>query len=140
MNISIGKSSMKLLILSFVFFTCATGFAASQVVVIPLGGDSVNKGLVPVAVGSIDSLGGISSAFGVSSVLNSEVGTYVITLSGEIDSGNPIVMLTPFTTGFPGPEIMGYEAIDSNSFRIRVQDAAGDAKDSAFSFAVYNVE
>ena len=133
------KHSKLIAVATLIAISFSTSVLA-KVVVVPLPAESVNKGLVPVAVGAIDSLGGISSGHGISSVSNPSTGEYIINIDGTISDANPIVVLSPFTIGFGIPEIMGYEKIDSDSFRVRVQDVAGTAKDSAFSFAVYYVE
>jgi hypothetical protein len=139
MSTSNNKNFIKILVISFTIFIFGMSPALAQVVVIPLPADSVNKGLVPVAVGSIDSLGGISSGFGIDSVTNPSAGVYVITLSSTINPGNPIVTITPFTIGAGAPEIAGYEAINSTSFRVQIQNASGIAVSSAFAFTAYNV-
>ncbi|MCH9659531.1 MAG: hypothetical protein K0U54_01325 [Bacteroidetes bacterium] len=92
---------------------------------------------LPIAYGSIDSVGGISSGYGISSVNNSAVGVYEITLNLDSNPANTIVTITPFTIGFGTPEIAGYETTGANSFTVRIQDATGTARDSAFSFMVY---
>ena len=90
-----------------------------------------------IAYGSIDSLGGISTGYGVDSVNNSATGVYEITLDLDSNAANTVVMITPFTTGFGIPEIAGYETTGANTFTVRIQDASGTARDSAFSFVVY---
>ncbi len=90
-----------------------------------------------IAYGSIDSLGGISTGYGIASVNNSATGVYEITLDLDSNPANTIVTITPFTIGFGIPEIAGYETTSANTFTVRIQDAAGTARDSAFSFVVY---
>ena len=92
---------------------------------------------MPIAYGSIDSLGGISTGYGIASVNNSATGVYEITLSLDSNPANTVVSITPFTIGFGIPEIAGYETIDANNFIIRIQDNNGTARDSAFTFVVY---
>lgn len=92
---------------------------------------------VAIAYGSIDSLGGISTGYGIASVNNSAVGVYEITLDLDSNPANTLVTITPFTIGFGVPEIAGYETTGANTFTVRIQDAAGTARDSAFSFVVY---
>ena len=91
----------------------------------------------PIAYGSIDSLGGISTGYGIDSVNNSATGVYEITLDLDSNAANTVVMITPFTIGFGIPEIAGYETTGPNTFTIRIQDVGGTARDSAFSFVVY---
>ncbi|MDC8006066.1 hypothetical protein POV27_18585 [Aureisphaera galaxeae] len=90
-----------------------------------------------IAYGSIDSLGGISTGYGIASVNNSATGVYEITLDLDSNPANTIVTITPFTIGFGVPEIAGYETTGANTFTVRIQDASGTARDSAFSFVVY---
>lgn len=92
---------------------------------------------VPIAFGSIDSLGGISTGYGITSVNNSATGVYEVVIDLDSNPANTIVTITPFTIGFGIPEIAGYETTGSNSFTIRIQDASGTARDSAFTFVVY---
>ncbi len=92
---------------------------------------------VPIAFGSIDSLGGISTGYGIASVNNSATGVYEVTLDLDSNPANTIVTITPFTIGFGVPEICGYETTGANTFTIRIQDASGTARDSAFTFVVY---
>lgn len=92
---------------------------------------------VPICYGSIDSLGGISSGYGIASVNNSATGVYEITMDLDSNPANTIVNVTPFTIGFGIPEIAGYETVSANSFTVRIQDASGTARDSAFTFVVY---
>lgn len=121
---------------SLVLFS-SFGHAQNKVVVVPMAGDSVEPALIPVAVGSIDAIGGISSGYGIASVTNPATGSYTITLTSSISSGNPIVNVTPYT-GSPGsPEIAGYSPQSSNSFNVTIQDEAGNGVDSAFAFTVY---
>ncbi|MBX2827437.1 MAG: hypothetical protein KTR22_04710 [Flavobacteriaceae bacterium] len=90
-----------------------------------------------IAYGSIDSLGGISTGYGIASVTNSDTGVYEIELDLDSNPANTIVTITPFTIGFGIPEIAGYETTSANTFIVRIQDASGTARDSAFSFVVY---
>ncbi len=90
-----------------------------------------------IAYGSIDSVGGISTGYGIASVNNSATGVYEITLDLDSNPANTVVMITPFTIGFGTPEICGYETTGANTFTVRIQDASGSARDSAFSFVVY---
>jgi len=90
-----------------------------------------------IAYGSIDSVGGISTGYGITSVTNSAVGVYEIVLDLDSNPANTVVTITPFTIGFGTPEICGYESTGSNTFTVRIQDATGTARDSAFSFVVY---
>lgn len=90
-----------------------------------------------IAYGSIDSVGGISTGYGIASVTNSAVGVYDVVLDLDSNPANTIVTITPFTIGFGVPEICGYETTGANTFTIRIQDAAGTARDSAFTFVVY---
>lgn len=114
------------------------GHAQNKVVVVPMAGDSVEPALIPVAVGSLDSVGGIGSGYGIASVTHNAVGSYTITLTNNISNQNPIVNITPFT-GSPGdPEIVGYSPQSSNSFNVTIQDEAGNGVDSAFAFTVYS--
>ncbi len=92
---------------------------------------------VPIAYGSIDSLGGISTGYGITSVNNSATGVYEVTLDLDSNPANTIVTITPFTIGFGVPEIAGYETTSANTFTVRIQDASGTARDSAFTFVVY---
>lgn len=92
---------------------------------------------VPIAYGSIDSLGGISTGYGIASVNNSATGVYQITMDLDSNPANTIVSITPFTIGFGTPEIAGYETTGANTFTVRIQDASGTARDSAFAFVVY---
>jgi hypothetical protein len=121
---------------SLVLFS-SFGHAQNKVVVVPMAGDSVEPALIPVAVGSIDSIGGINSGYGIASVTNHAAGRYTITLTSNISPDNPIVNVTPYT-GSPGsPEIAGYSPLTSNSFDVTIQDEAGNGVDSAFAFIVY---
>ncbi|WP_435579039.1 hypothetical protein [Gilvibacter sp.] len=90
-----------------------------------------------IAYGSIDSLGGISTGYGIASVNNSATGVYEITLDLDSNPTNTVVTITPFTIGFGIPEIAGYETTGANTFTVRIQDASGSARDSAFTFVVY---
>ncbi len=90
-----------------------------------------------IAYGSIDSVGGISTGYGIASVTNSATGVYDVVLDLDSNPANTIVTITPFTIGFGVPEIAGYESTGANTFTIRIQDATGTARDSAFSFVVY---
>lgn len=90
-----------------------------------------------IAYGSIDSLGGISTGYGIASVNNSATGVYEITLDLDSNPANTVVTITPFTIGFGIPEIAGYETTGANTFTVRIQDASGSARDSAFTFVVY---
>ena len=92
---------------------------------------------VPIAYGSIDAVGGINTGYGVASVNNSNTGIYEITLDLETNPANPTVVITPFTLGIGIPEIAGYEALNANTFRVNIQDVAGVARNSAFSFVVF---
>lgn len=121
----------------------ATGnFTTSGFVEVSLNTDSpqdnrIYGNSVPIAYGSIDSLGGISTGYGIGSVTNSATGVYEITLDLDSNVTNTVVTITPFTIGFGIPEIAGYETIDQNNFIVRIQDASGTARDSAFTFVVY---
>ena len=92
---------------------------------------------MPIAYGSIDSLGGISTGYGIASVNNSATGVYEITLDLDSNPANTVVNITPFTIGFGIPEIAGYETTSANTFIVRIQDTSGTARDSAFTFVVY---
>lgn len=92
-----------------------------------------------VAYGSVDSVGGISTGYGISSVTNSATGVYEIVIDLPSNPANTLVMITPFTIGFGTPEICGYETTGANTFTVRIQDASGTARDSAFTFVVYGM-
>lgn len=92
---------------------------------------------MPIAYGSIDSVGGISTGYGITSVTNSATGVYEIVLDLNTNAANTVVTLTPFTGSFGTPEIMGYEATGGNTFTVRIMDVTGAARDSAFAFTVY---
>lgn len=90
-----------------------------------------------IAYGSIDSVGGISTGYGITSVTNSAVGVYEIVIDLPSNAANTVVSITPFTIGFGTPEICGYESTGANTFTVRIQDASGTPRDSAFAFTVY---
>lgn len=90
-----------------------------------------------IAYGSIDSVGGISTGYGIASVNNSATGVYEVVLGLDSNPANTVVTITPFTIGFGVPEICGYETTGANTFTVRIQDATGTARDSAFTFVVY---
>ncbi|MBV1922747.1 MAG: hypothetical protein KUG68_01830 [Flavobacteriaceae bacterium] len=90
-----------------------------------------------IAYGSIDSVGGISTGYGISSVTNSATGVYEVVMDLDSNPANTVVTITPFTIGFGVPEICGYETTGANTFTVRIQDATGTARDSAFTFVVY---
>ena len=92
---------------------------------------------IAIAYGSIDSVGGISTGYGIASVNNSALGVYEVVLDLDSNPANTVVTITPFTIGFGVPEICGYETTGANTFTIRIQDADGNARDSAFTFVVY---
>jgi len=90
-----------------------------------------------IAYGSIDSVGGISTGYGIASVTNSATGVYEVVMDLDSNPANTVVTITPFTIGFGVPEICGYETTGANTFTVRIQDATGSARDSAFTFVVY---
>ena len=92
---------------------------------------------MPIAYGSISSSGGISAGYGIASVTSSGGGVYNIVLTHATETGNPIVSITPFTTGIGSPEIVGYQNVSANEFRVNIQTTGGVGTDSAFSFVVY---
>ena len=75
--------------------------------------------------------------YGIASVNNSATGVYEVTLDLDSNPANTVVTITPFTIGFGIPEIAGYETTGANTFIVRIQDASGTARDSAFTFVVY---
>lgn len=93
---------------------------------------------MPIAFGSV-ALGfnDIQTGYGITSFSNPATGEYDIVIDHETDMSNCVVLVTPFTGGFGNPEIAGYEATGPNSFKVRIQTAAGVARDSAFTFVVY---
>ena len=92
---------------------------------------------MPIAYGSIDAAGGISTGYGITSVANSAPGTYEIVLDHATNVSNSIVIITPFTGAIGLPEIAGYSPISANSIKVVIQSASGTAASSAFSFVVY---
>ncbi|WP_347373000.1 hypothetical protein [Aequorivita sp. Q41] len=93
---------------------------------------------MPIAFGSV-ALGfnDIQTGYGITSFANPAVGTYDIVLDHATDMDNCIVLITPYTGGFGTPEIAGYQPTGPNSFTVRIQNASGVARDSAFTFVVY---
>jgi hypothetical protein len=93
---------------------------------------------MPIAFGSV-ALGfnDIQTGYGITSFANPAIGQYDIVLDHATDMSNCIVLVTPFTGAFGTPEIAGYEPTGPNSFTVRIQTAAGVARDSAFTFVVY---
>jgi len=93
---------------------------------------------MPIAFGSV-ALGfnDIQTGYGITSFANPAVGEYDIVIDHATDMSNCIVVVTPYTGSFGTPEICGYEPTGTNSFKVRIQTAAGVARDSAFTFVVY---
>ncbi|GAB5400653.1 MAG: hypothetical protein Aureis2KO_22380 [Aureisphaera sp.] len=117
--------------------TTTSGFYESTQTTTSPAANRIYGNSTAIAYGSIDSLGGISTGYGIDSVNNSATGVYEITLDLDSNPANTIVTITPFTIGFGVPEIAGYETTGANTFTVRIQDATGTARDSAFSFVVY---
>lgn len=93
---------------------------------------------MPIAFGSV-ALGfnDIQTGYGITSFANPAVGQYDVVIDHATDMNNCIVLVTPYTGSFGTPEIAGYLPTGPNSFTIRIQTAAGVARDSAFTFVVY---
>lgn len=93
---------------------------------------------MPIAYGSV-ALGfsDIQTGYGITSFANPAVGEYDIVIDHATDMNNCIVVVTPYTGSFGAPEIAGYEPTGANSFKVRIQTAAGVATNSAFAFVVY---
>lgn len=91
---------------------------------------------MPIAYGSINETGGISSKYGISSVNKTGTGIYEITLNLPTVALNPVVIITPFI-GAGLPEIAGYESISSTKFKAKIYKLDGTLTDSAFSFVVF---
>ncbi|RMA57787.1 hypothetical protein [Ulvibacter antarcticus] len=92
---------------------------------------------MPIAYGSIDSGGSISTGYGITSVSNTGAGTYDIVLNHDTNISNSIVMITPFTGAIGVPEICGYNPTGTNTFTVNIQTVGGAGQSSAFAFVVY---
>ncbi|GAA0873200.1 hypothetical protein GCM10009117_23470 [Gangjinia marincola] len=92
---------------------------------------------MPVAYGAMFDNATISSGYGITSAVQNALGVYEITIDLPTNSATPVVMITPFSSSAGGPEFIGYDVVNSNTFIVRVWDTAGNPKNSAFSFVVF---
>ena len=121
-----------LVFFSFAFFS-QLSVAQNNVVVVPLGGDSVNSAFVPIAVGEISP----SAAFvgyGIVGATNPATGTYNVTLETNA-GGAPFVVLSSY--GSSPAEIVTYTG-SGTSINVYIKDENGAARNSYFSIVVYS--
>jgi len=90
---------------------------------------------MPIAYGSIDENGAITSSYGIGAVSRTGTGVYSITIDLPTTPNNPVVIITPFSA--PTPEAVGYEAVSSSVFNVRIVALDGTPRNSAFSFVVF---
>lgn len=89
---------------------------------------------LPLAYGYINSLGTLTTDYGIASVSRTSVGQYEITLDHSW-TGDPVVLVTTFNTA-NGIENATYSTSGSNTITVRITNSSNNATNSNFSIMV----